>query len=88
MCVKQTNKHPQATVDVKIQGKSHKLPSKPRQARSSVLTNVICTVADVGRDLLYTLVIQHSLLLRERTGKLLIDSSASTETADIMAAAF
>lgn len=38
------------------------------------LTNVVCTVADVGRDLLHSLVVQNSLLLSERIRQLQVDS--------------
>lgn len=51
-----------------------------------LLTNVVRAVADVGGDLFHTLVVQHSLLLGEGTGKLLIDSSAGKEMSDITAA--
>lgn len=51
-----------------------------RRSRRSLLTNVICAVADVGRDLFHTLVVQHGLLFCESTGELLVDCSVRKET--------
>lgn len=55
---------------------------------SWLVPNVICTVADVGWDLLHTLVVQHGLLFRESAGKLLVDSSARKKTPAFTAALF
>lgn len=43
------------------------------------LTNVVGTVADVGRDLLHTLVIQHSLFFCESIGQLFIDGPTAKD---------
>lgn len=51
------------------------LDHPPHQGPPQRLTDVVCAVADVGRDLFHTLVVQHGLLLCESAGKLLVDSS-------------
>lgn len=62
-------------------------PTRQRTAQP-LLTNVICTVADVWRNLLHTLVVQHGLLFREGAGQLLIDGPAREETPGFIAALF
>lgn len=55
---------------------SHK--ARPCERRSP-LTDVVRAVADVGRDLLHALLVQHGLLLRERAGELLVDGPARAQ---------
>jgi len=45
----------------------------PRTCACVLLTDVVSTVADVGRYLVHTLAIQNCQLLCESTGQLLID---------------
>lgn len=56
------------------------LDHPPHQGPPQRLTDVVCAVADVGRDLFHTLVVQHGLLLCESAGELLVDSSAREST--------
>lgn len=53
--------------------------TRPHRGSPQPLTDVVGAVADVGRDLLHALVVQHGLLLRESAGELLVDSSARGE---------
>lgn len=45
----------------------------------ALLTNVVSTVADVGRYLIHALAIKNCQLLSERTGQLLIDGPDKTK---------